>query len=107
MDHTPVNVRPARSPPHPASRPEVGDFHRRSPSNHRISQAETKRLLAQENDPTRPLPDITFETGYTLLVGGQRVELAWHGTNHTADNSYIHFPESIRLDLGVGSQVHP
>jgi hypothetical protein len=57
----------------------------------RIGQAETRRLLAQENDPTRPVPDITFDTRYTLRVGGERIELAWHGTNHTPDNSYIHF----------------
>ena len=58
----------------------------------RIGQAETKRLLAQENDPARPVPDITFDTRYTLHAGGERVELAWHGTNHTPDNSFIHFP---------------
>jgi glyoxylase-like metal-dependent hydrolase (beta-lactamase superfamily II) len=65
----------------------------------RIGQAETKRLLAQENDPTRPVPDITFDTSYTLRVGGERIELAWHGTNHTADNSYIHFPDHDTLML--------
>ena len=121
----------------------------------RIGQAETKVLLARDNDPTRPLPDVTFENSYTLEVGGSRVNLAWLGTNHTPDNTYIHFPdhdtlmlvdvnlpgwvpfdsfnlnedvlgslaapatalsfpastafvllEAIRLDLGVGSQVH-
>jgi glyoxylase-like metal-dependent hydrolase (beta-lactamase superfamily II) len=65
----------------------------------RIGQAETKRLLAQENDPTRPVPDITFDTSYTLRVGGERVNLAWHGTNHTPDNSYIHFPDQDTLML--------
>ena len=48
----------------------------------RIGQIETKKLLASEKDPTRPLPDVTFDTGYTLRVGGERVDLAWHGTNH-------------------------
>jgi glyoxylase-like metal-dependent hydrolase (beta-lactamase superfamily II) len=65
----------------------------------RIGQAETKRLLAQENDPTRPVPDITFDTSYTLRVGGERIELAWRGTNHTSDNSYIHFPDHDTLML--------
>jgi glyoxylase-like metal-dependent hydrolase (beta-lactamase superfamily II) len=65
----------------------------------RIAQAQTKTLLARENDPTRPLPDITFDTSYTLRVGGERVELAWHGTNHTPDNSYIHFPDHDALML--------
>jgi glyoxylase-like metal-dependent hydrolase (beta-lactamase superfamily II) len=36
----------------------------------RIGQAETRRLLAEENDPARPVPDITFDTRYTLRVGG-------------------------------------
>jgi glyoxylase-like metal-dependent hydrolase (beta-lactamase superfamily II) len=63
----------------------------------RVGQIETKRLLARDNDPTRPLPDITFETNYTLRVGGERIDLAWLGTNHTPDNSYIHFPDHDTL----------
>jgi glyoxylase-like metal-dependent hydrolase (beta-lactamase superfamily II) len=65
----------------------------------RIGQTQTKQLLASEKDPTRPLPDVTFDTSYTLRVGGERVELAWHGTNHTPDNSYIHFPDHDTLML--------
>src|SRR6266436_2124045 len=65
----------------------------------RVGQIETKRLLARDNDPTRPLPDVTFETNYTLRVGGERINLAWHGTNHTPDNSYIHFPDHGTLML--------
>ena len=59
----------------------------------RIGQVQAKQLLASEDDPARPVPDVTFETKYTLNVGGERVNLAWHGTNHTPDNSYIHFPD--------------
>ena len=65
----------------------------------RIGQVQAKRLLASENDPARPVPDVTFETKYTLNVGGERVNLAWHGTNHTPDNSYIHFPGHDTLML--------
>ena len=65
----------------------------------RIGQADTRRLLAEENDPARPVPDITFDTRYTLRVGGERIDLAWHGTNHTPDNSYIHFPGHDTLML--------
>jgi len=65
----------------------------------RIGQAQTKSILALENDPTRPLPDVTFENKYTLEVGGSRVDLAWLGTNHTPDNSYIHFPDHDALML--------
>src|SRR5882757_6499032 len=65
----------------------------------RVGQIETKRLLARDNDPTRPVPDLTFETHHTLGVGGERIHLAWHGTNHTPDNIYIHFPDHDTLML--------
>jgi len=65
----------------------------------RIGQIQTKQLLASEDDPTRPLPDVTYETSYPLRVGGERVDLAWRGTNHTADNTYIHFPDHDTLML--------
>ena len=67
----------------------------------RVGHAETKRLLARDNDPPRPvpLPDVTFETHRTLRVGGERIDLAWHGTNHTPDNIYIHFPDHDTLML--------
>jgi glyoxylase-like metal-dependent hydrolase (beta-lactamase superfamily II) len=58
----------------------------------RIGHEETRRLLIRDNDPARPVPDVTFGDNYTLEVGGERVELAWHGSNHTPDNIYIHFP---------------
>jgi glyoxylase-like metal-dependent hydrolase (beta-lactamase superfamily II) len=65
----------------------------------RIGQIQTKQLLASEKDPTRPLPDVTFDTAYTLRVGGEQVNLAWRGTNHTPDNIYIHFPGHDTLML--------
>jgi glyoxylase-like metal-dependent hydrolase (beta-lactamase superfamily II) len=65
----------------------------------RIGQTGTKKLLTSEKDPTRPLPDVTFDTSYALRVGGERVDLAWHGTNHTPDNIYIHFPDHDTLML--------
>jgi glyoxylase-like metal-dependent hydrolase (beta-lactamase superfamily II) len=65
----------------------------------RIAQTQTRELLASEKDPTRPLPDVTFDTRYELRVGGERVNLAWHGTNHTPDNIYIHFPGHDTLML--------
>ena len=58
----------------------------------RIGHEETKRLLLRDNDPARPVPEVTFADRYTLEVGGERAELAWHGPNHTPDNIYIHFP---------------
>jgi glyoxylase-like metal-dependent hydrolase (beta-lactamase superfamily II) len=63
----------------------------------RIGHEETRRLLLRDNDPARPVPDVTFADTYTLEVGGERVELAWHGPNHSPDNIYIHFPDHDTL----------
>jgi glyoxylase-like metal-dependent hydrolase (beta-lactamase superfamily II) len=67
----------------------------------RVGHIETKRLLSRDSDlgPPVPLPDITFETHRTLHVGGERIDLAWLGTNHTPDNIYIHFPRHDTLML--------
>jgi glyoxylase-like metal-dependent hydrolase (beta-lactamase superfamily II) len=58
----------------------------------RIGHEETRRLLLRDNDAGAPPPEVTFADRYTLEVGGERVELAWQGSNHTPDNIYIHFP---------------
>jgi glyoxylase-like metal-dependent hydrolase (beta-lactamase superfamily II) len=63
----------------------------------RIGHEETRRLLLRDNNPTRPVPEVTFADQYTLEVGGERVELAWHGPNHSPDNIYIHFPDHDTL----------
>ena len=69
----------------------------------RVGHVETKRLLARDNDPARPVPvpvpDVTFKTHRTLHVGGERIDLAWHGSNHSPDNIYIHLPDHDTLML--------
>jgi glyoxylase-like metal-dependent hydrolase (beta-lactamase superfamily II) len=65
----------------------------------RIGHEETRRLLARDGDPARPAPEVTFADHYTLQVGGERAELAWHGPNHSPDNIYIHFPGHHTLML--------
>jgi glyoxylase-like metal-dependent hydrolase (beta-lactamase superfamily II) len=65
----------------------------------RIGHEETRRLLLRDNDPTRPAPEVTFQDTYTLEVGGERVELAFHGPNHSPDNIYMHFPGHDALML--------
>ena len=50
----------------------------------RVGSAENKRLLARDNDPTRPVPDVTFDERYTLHVGGERIRLAWRGRSSSA-----------------------
>ena len=63
----------------------------------RIGHEETRRLLLRDDDPNRPAPDETFSDRRTLEIGGERIELAWHGPNHTPDNSVILFPEHDAL----------
>jgi hypothetical protein len=65
----------------------------------RVGHTETRRLLLGYEDPDRPAPQVTFDDDYTLEVGGERVELAWRGTNHAADNIYIHLPDHDTLML--------
>src|ERR1700689_829850 len=63
----------------------------------RIGHEETRRLLLRDDDPARPVPDVTFDDTYTLEVGGEHVELAWRGSNHPPANTYIHFPDHDTL----------
>ena len=58
----------------------------------RIAQEEAARELRRSNDPNRPLPDITFADSYTVELGGQRVELAYYGPNHSPGNIFIYLP---------------
>ena len=37
----------------------------------------------------------------TLEIGAERIQLAWHGPNHSPDNIYIHFPDHGTLMLVV------
>src|SRR5438105_1311803 len=65
----------------------------------RIGNAETRRLLLRDDDPRRPPPDETFTDHRKFDIGGERIQLAWHGSNHTPDNSFIHFPDHDALML--------
>jgi len=63
----------------------------------RIGQVETRRLLLRDNDPKRPAPSVTFDDKYLLEVGGEVLELAFHGPNHTPDNIFIFAPRQQTL----------
>ena len=65
----------------------------------RIGHTETRRLLLLENDPNRPAPDVTFDDKRVLHIGGERISLAWHGSNHTPDTIFIHLPDHDTLML--------
>jgi glyoxylase-like metal-dependent hydrolase (beta-lactamase superfamily II) len=65
----------------------------------RIGHEETRRLLLRDNDSARPAPEETFQDRRTLQIGGERIELAWRGSNHTPDNIFIHLPVHDTLML--------
>ena len=65
----------------------------------RIGHEETQKLLLRDDDPARPAPDETFQDRWTLDIGGERIELALHGSNHSPDNIFIHLPDHDALML--------
>jgi glyoxylase-like metal-dependent hydrolase (beta-lactamase superfamily II) len=65
----------------------------------RIGHEETRRLLLRDNDAARPAPEETFGDRRTLEIGGERIDLAWLGSNHSPDNIYIHLPRHDTLML--------
>src|ERR1700710_621087 len=65
----------------------------------RIGHEDTRKLLLRDDDPARPAPEETFQDRRTLEIGGERIELAWHGSNHSPDNIYIHLPDHDTLML--------
>jgi glyoxylase-like metal-dependent hydrolase (beta-lactamase superfamily II) len=69
------------------------------PNVTRIGHEGTRKLLVRDNDPARPAPQETFRDWRTLEIGGERIELAWHGSNHSPDNIFIHLPDHDTLML--------
>ncbi len=65
----------------------------------RIGHEENRKLLLRDDDPARPPPEETFQDHRTFEIGGERIELAWHGANHSPDNIFIHLPEHATLML--------
>jgi glyoxylase-like metal-dependent hydrolase (beta-lactamase superfamily II) len=54
------------------------------------AQSEVAGLLQQVSDPNRPLPDVTFDDRLTVTAGGDRIELAYHGPNHSPGNIFTY-----------------
>src|SRR5213593_3932305 len=65
----------------------------------RIGHEETRKLLLRDDDPARPPNEETFQDRRTLEIGGERIDLAWHGPNHSPDNIFIHLPDHDTLML--------
>lgn len=67
-----------------------------------IGHAETLKWLKRDADPARPLPTVTFTDHYTLKVGGQVLELSYHGNGHLPGNIFIQAPAQrvlVTIDL--------
>lgn len=62
-----------------------------------IAQKETNRILARDNDPSRPLATVTFDDQYRLSVGSQVLELSYHGNAHAPGNIFIYAPKQRTL----------
>ncbi|GAA1993212.1 MBL fold metallo-hydrolase [Catenulispora subtropica] len=63
----------------------------------RIAHSEARRLLLRDADPNRPIPTVTFDDHFDLHVGGERLQMAYHGPNHSPDNIFIHAPDHATL----------
>lgn len=51
-----------------------------------IAHEETFNILAEANDPQRPLPTRTFDDATILSVGGKVLRLHYFGNNHQPGN---------------------
>ena len=65
----------------------------------RIGHEETRNLLLRDNDPARPPNEETFQDKRALEIGGERIDLAFHGPNHSPDNILIHLPDHDTMML--------
>jgi glyoxylase-like metal-dependent hydrolase (beta-lactamase superfamily II) len=65
----------------------------------RMGHEETRRLLLRDDDPARLPNEETFQDLRTLEIGGERIDLAWHGPSHSPDNIAIHLPDHDTLVL--------
>ncbi|MBK3576343.1 MBL fold metallo-hydrolase [Streptomyces sp. MBT65] len=63
----------------------------------RVGHRNTRELLRVDADPNRPAPTEIFDRHHVLQVGGERLELTYHGPNHSPDNIFIHAPDHDTL----------
>jgi glyoxylase-like metal-dependent hydrolase (beta-lactamase superfamily II) len=57
-----------------------------------VAHDETARLLRRAADLDRPPPTVTFTERHSLRVGGQVLELSYHGNAHQPGNIFIEAP---------------
>jgi len=67
-----------------------------------IAQDECAALVERANDPQRPPVTETFTDSYTLSVGGQTLQLDYHGDIHCNGNIFIYHPgEKMLMNIDV------
>ena len=57
-----------------------------------ISHIDTAEHLAMKNDPQRPVPTVTFDDEFILVVGDQILELSYVGPFHSKGDIVIYSP---------------
>lgn len=70
-----------------------------NPRLRRYAHEDTAALLAEVNDPNRPVPERTFKTSRRLRRGHHELRLDYHGPNHTFGNIFVYAPRQQVLML--------
>jgi glyoxylase-like metal-dependent hydrolase (beta-lactamase superfamily II) len=66
---------------------------------HLYAQEHAAQLLARDADPNRPQPATTFADSLTLDIGGESLQLDYHGPNHCPGNTFVYLPRQRTLML--------
>jgi len=67
-----------------------------------VAQEHCAEYVATANDPQRPRATETFDRSKTLQVGGQTIQLDYHGNIHCPGNSFIYLPDhKILMNVDV------
>ena len=64
-----------------------------------VAHRLTAELLASRRDTRRRPPSMIFDQALDLALGGQSLELRYHGINHSFDNIFIFAPRQKTLML--------
>ena len=57
-----------------------------------VGHEATAELLTRDDDPSRPVPTVTFADTFSLTLGDQTLQLDYQGNNHEPGNIFIYAP---------------
>lgn len=63
-----------------------------NPRLRRYANVNTAALMAEVNDPNRPVPERTFTTSRRIRRRHHELRLDYHGPNHTFGNIFVYAP---------------